>query len=796
MIKSVIHKLSLVTLSMVLTGTALLVSHVDSTVQAAPSEKYMWKNVVTGGGGGFVPGIVFNPTEKNLIYARTDIGGAYRWEESSQSWIPLTDAVGWDDWNKNGVDALATDPIDPNRVYLATGTYTNEWDPNNGHIMRSTNKGKTWETTDLPFKVGGNMPGRSMGERLVIDPNNNQILYFGARSGNGLWKSIDYGKTWAQVKSFPNVGNYVQDPSNSYTSDIIGLAWITFDSRTGSKGETTQTIYVGVADKQESIYRSIDGGATWQPVAGQPKGYLPHHGVLSSTGQLYISYSDGAGPYDGKKGDVWKFDTNTGQWSNISPIPSTSADNTSGYGGLAVDTNHPDTLVVATMNRWWPDEIIYRSTDRGATWSPIWEYSEYPKRTERYTQDISAAPWLNFSVVNAHLPEVSPKLGWMIGSLEIDPFNSDRMMYGTGATIYGTQNLTDWDKDKKVNISVMAKGIEETAVLDLISPPEGAPLISALGDISGFRHNNWTKVPENMFLIPTFSTTTSLDYAEFKPSFVVRVGTNGENQNKVAVSGNGGSTWNAYVTNPDGTAGGGTIAIANNTSSLVWGTSDKGVYYSTDIGRNWTKSIGIPKGAKVEADRMNPHLFYATVGGKFYVSRNGGAYFTVTQASGLPGANSEDSVNFKAMTGIEGDIWLAGGSEASGMYGLWHSTDQGNSFTRLSNVEQADVIGFGKAAPGKKYMALYVVAKIDGVRGVFRSDDAGVSWIRINDDQHQYARINMTITGDPRAYGRVYLGTNGRGILVANPISRSNLIDPENTLDAETVIEDTYSSVE
>ncbi|WP_190276159.1 hypothetical protein [Paenibacillus sp. JDR-2] len=44
----------------------------------------------------------------------------------------------------------------------------------------------------LPFKFGGNMPGRSMGERLTIDPNNNGILYFGARNGNGLWRSTDY----------------------------------------------------------------------------------------------------------------------------------------------------------------------------------------------------------------------------------------------------------------------------------------------------------------------------------------------------------------------------------------------------------------------------------------------------------------------------------------------------------------------------------------------------------------------------------------------------------------------------
>ncbi len=43
-------------------------------------------------------------------------------------------------------------------------------------------------------------------QRLVIDPNSNNILYFGARNGNGLWKSTDYGVTWANVTSFTHTG--------------------------------------------------------------------------------------------------------------------------------------------------------------------------------------------------------------------------------------------------------------------------------------------------------------------------------------------------------------------------------------------------------------------------------------------------------------------------------------------------------------------------------------------------------------------------------------------------------------
>jgi hypothetical protein len=189
-----------------------LVVGVAPEAAAAPSDPYTFKNVRIDGGG-FVPGVIFNQTEQNLVYARTDIGGAYRWDQAGQRWIPLLDWVGWSNWGWNGVVSIATDPVQTARVYAAVGMYTNDWDPNNGAILRSSDKGATWQSTPLPFKLGGNMPGRGMGERLAIDPNRNGVLYFGAPSGNGLWRSTDFGVTWARVTSFPNPGTYVHSPA-------------------------------------------------------------------------------------------------------------------------------------------------------------------------------------------------------------------------------------------------------------------------------------------------------------------------------------------------------------------------------------------------------------------------------------------------------------------------------------------------------------------------------------------------------------------------------------------------------
>ena len=756
-------------------AAGLLAGLLAGTANTQTGPSYTWRNVQIVGGG-FVPGIIFSETEPNLVYARTDIGGAYRQDPATGRWIPLTDSIGWDDWNLTGVVSLATDPVNPNNVYLAAGTYTNDWTSQNGAVLRSSDRGATWQRTMLPFKLGGNMPGRGAGERLAVDPNRNSILFLGAPSGNGLWKSTDSGVTWAKVTSFPNPGNYVQDPAdpNGYLTDKQGIYWVTFDKRTGTPGNATQTIYVGVADLGASVYRSTDGGATWAALAGQPTGFMPHKGVLDTTyGFLYLAYSDKGGPYDGGRGDVWKYNTATGVWTLISPIPSTNTnDNYFGYSGLSVDRQQPNTVMVTGYSSWWPDTHIWRSRDGGITWSRIWDWTRYPSRSFRYTQDVTAAPWLKAPAVpicGGGRPgaEVNPKLGWMTEALQIDPFNSNRFMYGTGATIYGSTNLTTWDLSttSQITIRVMAQGLEETAVQELISPPSGAPLLSALGDIAGFRHNDLNVVPATQFA-PLRGSNTGIDFAELSPGYIVRVG-NGDTANcekSLAISTDGGTTWAVPTVQPSGLTGGGNVAVAaTGGGKIVWSPSGIGVYYTTNGGKAWTASAGIPAGARVAADRVNPNKFYGFKNGTFYMSTDGGKTFAARASFGLPQGGP---VRFKAVPGREGDIWLAGGAEWDNTYGLWHSTDSGATFTKLLNVEEADNIGFGKAATGQTYVALYAVAQVAGVRGIFRSTDAGQTWVRINDDQHQWGRAGDTaITGDPRIYGRVYIGTNGRGII-------------------------------
>ena len=73
------------------------------------------------GGCGFVTGTVFHPIEAGLVYARTDVGGAYRFDTATDRWIALNDDIGGlnNEFQHLGVLTIGLDPNDANRVYIA-----------------------------------------------------------------------------------------------------------------------------------------------------------------------------------------------------------------------------------------------------------------------------------------------------------------------------------------------------------------------------------------------------------------------------------------------------------------------------------------------------------------------------------------------------------------------------------------------------------------------------------------------------------------------------------------------------
>ncbi|MEU3888529.1 RICIN domain-containing protein [Streptomyces sp. NPDC029041] len=681
-----------------------------TTAAAGP---YVWKNAQVVGGG-YVTGLVFNQREKGLLYARTDMGGAYRWDTGAEQWIPLTDWIGEKDWNLLGIDSVATDPVEPKRLYLMAGTYTNEW-AGNGAILRSTDRGRTFKRTSLPFKVGGNEDGRGAGERLVVDPADNRNLLLGSRK-NGLWRSTDYGVTWRQVPSFP-----VKDGASSGA----GISFVTYGPA-GSK-----TIYVGVGDKSTSLYRSTDGGSSWQAVSGQPTGQLPQHGVLSGDGSLYLTYTDNLGPNGVTAGSVWRYTPSRGAWKNISP-----SQGNYGFSGLAVDPRKPSTVMVTTLGRWYPEDEIYRSTDGGTTWKALAGKSK---------RNASAAPY------------VGTHTGHWMTALAIDPFNSGHVLYGTGNGILRSKDAHASDSGGTSHWSMGARGLEETALLDAIAPPGGATVITSMGDQGGFRHDSLTKVPSGRLKNPLMTNSTDIDFAQSKPSMMVRVGRGGAQDG--AYSTDGGRNWNGFKAEPVASAQDGHVALAADGSTLVWTQAGQAPYRSTDRGASWSRVGGLGDDAVVIADRSSARTFYSLSGGTLYAGTDGGATFTA-RATGLPDGR------LTAAPGIAGDLWISGYGK-----GLLHSTDGGRTFSTLKTVESASALGFGKAKPGARYQTLYLIGTVKGVTGVFRSTDKGATWLRVNDKAHQWGAIGGVgvITGDPDTYGRVYVGTNGRGLQYGDP---------------------------
>ncbi|MCX5123749.1 RICIN domain-containing protein [Streptomyces sp. NBC_00347] len=680
---------------------------------AAGTGPYVWSNAQVVGGG-YVTGLVFNPREKGLLYARTDMGGAYRWDTAAEQWIPLTDWVGEKDWNLLGIDSVATDPVDPKRLYLGAGTYTNDW-AGNGAILRSTDKGRTFKRTNLPFKLGANEDGRGAGERLAVNPANNANLLLGTRK-NGLWRSTDHGVTWSQVSSFP-----VKDGASSGG----GISFVTYGPA-GSK-----TVYVGVADRSTSLYRSTDGGSTWQAVSGQPAGQMPQHGVLSGDGSLYLTSTNNLGPNGVTAGSVWKYTPGSGAWKNISP-----SQGSYGFSGLAVDPRKPSTVMVTTLGRWWPEDEIYRTTDGGSNWKALADTS---------VRDASGAPY------------VGTHTGHWMTALAIDPFDSGHVLYGTGNGILRSKDANASDSGGTSHWSMGARGLEETALLDAIAPPGGATVITSMGDQGGFRHDDLTKVPSGRLKNPLMANSTDIDFAQSKPSMMVRVGRGGEQDG--AYSTDGGSNWTGFKAEPVAGARDGRIALSADGSTIVWTEAGQAPYRSTDNGASWSKVNGLGNDAAVVADRSSAKTFYSLSDGTLHASTDGGATFT-TRAGNLPAGR------LTAVPGIAGDLWIAGADK-----GLLHSTDGGRTFTTLTTVRSGSALGFGKAAPGADYQALYLIGTVKDVTGVFRSTDKGATWLRVNDDAHQWGSIGGVgvIAGDPDTYGRVYVGTNGRGLQYGDP---------------------------
>jgi photosystem II stability/assembly factor-like uncharacterized protein len=403
---------------------------VKNFAPAAGETAYTWKSVVTGGGG-FVSGIIFHPVQKDIAYLRTDMGGAYRWNPAGKTWDCITDAFGKDESEYNGILSLALDPNDVNRVYMMTGKYTQAW-AGKGAFQISTDRGDTWKTIPLEFKVGGNENGRGAGERVAVDPNLGSVIFMGSTK-DGLWKSSDSGFSWAKVKSFLP----------------LNVNFVSFDAPSGVRGTATKKIFVSADDKAGSLYVSDDSGSTWALVAGQPQGLVALRTAMSG-GDMYMTFSDATGPNGASKGSVWKFNISSGSWEDMK-VPAGQG----GFSGISIDPKDPKHIIVSTLNRWSPMDEIYMTHDGGKTWMPLLANAAW---------DSAYAPYAN--------PSDKFKPHW-IADVKMDLFDTDRALFVTGYGIWESKNINS----KKVKWSFNDSGIEEPVPLQNNQPAHRREII-------------------------------------------------------------------------------------------------------------------------------------------------------------------------------------------------------------------------------------------------------------------------------------------------------------------------------
>lgn len=81
---------------------------------------YEYKNAPIPGGG-YVTGLLYHPKQPGILYARTDIGGVYRYEYEKKCWKGLIDSVSMADISETFPIACALDEKKPERLYVMSG---------------------------------------------------------------------------------------------------------------------------------------------------------------------------------------------------------------------------------------------------------------------------------------------------------------------------------------------------------------------------------------------------------------------------------------------------------------------------------------------------------------------------------------------------------------------------------------------------------------------------------------------------------------------------------------------------
>ncbi len=205
--------------------------------------------------GGRVTTVTGIPAEPHVFYAGSTGGGVWKTENAGRSWTNISD----DAFAVGSIGAVVVAPSDPNVLYVGTGSACPRGNVSVGNgAYRSTDGGRTWDHIGLP-EAG-------LISRIVVDPRDPDRAFvavlgqiFGRSPERGVYRTEDGGDTWEVVlagSDTAGAADLVMNPANP--RELFAARW-----RAERK---PWTLLDGGAES--GLYRTRDGGDTWQLVGG------------------------------------------------------------------------------------------------------------------------------------------------------------------------------------------------------------------------------------------------------------------------------------------------------------------------------------------------------------------------------------------------------------------------------------------------------------------------------------------------------------------------------------------------
>ncbi len=288
------------------------------------------------------------PDRPDTFYFSAAGGGLWRTENAGRTWSPL-----FQHGPASSIGAFAIAPSDPNTIYIGTGQPEPRYDIAAGQgVFKSTDAGRTW----LPLGLAST---KYIGKIWISPTDPNTVLVgalgyvFGASPDRGIYRSTDGGRTWQHALKIDNstgVVDIAADPQDPGT--LFAAAWELHQY-------PWQSYFAAATGAGSAIYKSIDGGATWQKLAGagwptKPVGRISLAATRTTSGlRLYATVDAGK---DHATGGLYRSDDAGAHWLRANAGEAF----TSYYASrLAVAPNDPDTIYTVGQS-------IRRCTKAGA----------------------------------------------------------------------------------------------------------------------------------------------------------------------------------------------------------------------------------------------------------------------------------------------------------------------------------------------------------------------------------------------------------------------------------------------